>query len=202
MHHGTFAYALTNLRVCITFVYLLTPNVHRPVNPRDLSHTCILTEHYISDNTTFSQAADLQKGVDICIATPGRLIDFLERGQTNLHRVTYLVMDEADRMLDMGFEPQVRRYVHTQKYIHTHIHAHICMCVCVYIIALKFIRTHICMYGMYVWYNMWMYVCMYVCIVCMYVCMYVCARIYMHVFVYNIYIYIYIYIYVCMYTYT
>jgi len=54
------------------------------------------------------QIRDLSRGVEICIATPGRLIDFLESGKTNLRRVTYLVMDEADRMLDMGFEPQVR----------------------------------------------------------------------------------------------
>ena len=50
-------------------------------------------------------------GVEICIATPGRLIDFLEVGKTNLRRCTYLVLDEADRMLDMGFEPQIRRIV-------------------------------------------------------------------------------------------
>src|ERR1700712_4490271 len=50
-------------------------------------------------------------GVEICIATPGRLIDFLESGTTNLRRVTYLVLDEADRMLDMGFEPQIRSIV-------------------------------------------------------------------------------------------
>merc|ERR1712125_229811 len=55
------------------------------------------------------QARDLQDGVEIVIATPGRLIDFLESGKTNLKRVTYLVLDEADRMLDMGFEPQVRK---------------------------------------------------------------------------------------------
>ena len=45
------------------------------------------------------------------IATPGRLIDHLESGVTNLRRVTYLVLDEADRMLDMGFEPQIRKIV-------------------------------------------------------------------------------------------
>lgn len=55
------------------------------------------------------QARDLERGVEICIATPGRLIDFLERGTTNLERCTYLVLDEADRMLDMGFEPQIRK---------------------------------------------------------------------------------------------
>ena len=53
------------------------------------------------------QANDLRTGVEVIIATPGRLIDFLENGTTNLRRVTYLVLDEADRMLDMGFEPQV-----------------------------------------------------------------------------------------------
>lgn len=57
------------------------------------------------------QAHDLQNGVEIVIATPGRLIDFLERGSTNLKRVTYLVLDEADRMLDMGFEPQIRKII-------------------------------------------------------------------------------------------
>lgn len=57
------------------------------------------------------QAMDLERGVEIVIATPGRLIDFLESGKTNLYRVTYLVLDEADRMLDMGFEPQLRKIV-------------------------------------------------------------------------------------------
>lgn len=57
------------------------------------------------------QAQELHRGVEICIATPGRLLDFLEAQVTDLRRVTYLVLDEADRMLDMGFEPQLRRIV-------------------------------------------------------------------------------------------
>ncbi|CAH7684502.1 P-loop containing nucleoside triphosphate hydrolase protein [Phakopsora pachyrhizi] len=57
------------------------------------------------------QIRDLGRGAEIVIATPGRLIDMLESHKTNLQRVTYLVMDEADRMLDMGFEPQIRKIV-------------------------------------------------------------------------------------------
>ncbi|XP_003745440.1 probable ATP-dependent RNA helicase DDX5 [Galendromus occidentalis] len=57
------------------------------------------------------QLRDLERGVEICIATPGRLIDFLEAGKTDLRRCTYLVLDEADRMLDMGFEPQIRKII-------------------------------------------------------------------------------------------
>ncbi|WZZ54721.1 hypothetical protein YC2023_054828 [Brassica napus] len=50
-------------------------------------------------------------GVEIVIATPGRLIDMLECQHTKLKRVTYLALDEADRMLDMGFEPQIIKIV-------------------------------------------------------------------------------------------
>merc|ERR1719219_2840894 len=57
------------------------------------------------------QMRDLENGCEIVIATPGRLIDFLEMGKTNLRRTTYLVLDEADRMLDMGFEPQIRKII-------------------------------------------------------------------------------------------
>ncbi|KAK7111878.1 probable ATP-dependent RNA helicase DDX17 [Littorina saxatilis] len=57
------------------------------------------------------QLRDLERGAEICIATPGRLIDFLESGRTNLRRCTYLCLDEADRMLDMGFEPQIRKII-------------------------------------------------------------------------------------------
>jgi ATP-dependent RNA helicase DDX5/DBP2 len=57
------------------------------------------------------QVNALRQGVEICVATPGRLLDLLESNMTNLRRVTYLVLDEADRMLDMGFEPQIRKIV-------------------------------------------------------------------------------------------
>lgn len=50
-------------------------------------------------------------GKEIVIATPGRLLDFLQSNATNLRRTTYLVLDEADRMLDMGFEPQIRKII-------------------------------------------------------------------------------------------
>ncbi len=53
----------------------------------------------------------LERGVDVMIATPGRLLDHLQRGTCRLDLVRYLVLDEADRMLDMGFLPDVRRIV-------------------------------------------------------------------------------------------
>lgn len=90
-------------------------------------HTCIF-----GGSPKGPQIRDLERGVEgklsdsftspthfthflcsilVVIATPGRLIDFMERGVTNLRRVTYLVLDEADRMLDMGFEPQIRKII-------------------------------------------------------------------------------------------
>lgn len=59
----------------------------------------------------WGQKRELQRGNHVVVATPGRLLDFLEMGVINLKRVTYLVLDEADRMLDMGFEPQIRRII-------------------------------------------------------------------------------------------
>ncbi|XP_059670133.1 ATP-dependent RNA helicase-like protein DB10 isoform X2 [Cornus florida] len=57
------------------------------------------------------QLRELDRGVDIVVATPGRLNDILEMRRISLHQVSYLVLDEADRMLDMGFEPQIRKIV-------------------------------------------------------------------------------------------
>ncbi|CAH1436617.1 unnamed protein product [Lactuca virosa] len=57
------------------------------------------------------QLRELERGVDILVATPGRLVDLLERAKVSLQMIRYLALDEADRMLDMGFEPQIRKIV-------------------------------------------------------------------------------------------
>jgi superfamily II DNA/RNA helicase len=57
------------------------------------------------------QARLLKRGVDVIVATPGRLFDHILQGNAKLSDVNFLVLDEADRMLDMGFTPQVRRIV-------------------------------------------------------------------------------------------
>ncbi|SBT49210.1 ATP-dependent RNA helicase, putative [Plasmodium ovale wallikeri] len=57
----------------------------------------------------YFQINNLKKGVDIIVATPGRLLDYLENGIINLLRCIYVVIDEADRLLDMGFEKQLRK---------------------------------------------------------------------------------------------
>jgi len=57
------------------------------------------------------QERALSTGVDVIVATPGRLIDHLERGNTNFDHLEVLVLDEADRMLDMGFAPQINKLV-------------------------------------------------------------------------------------------
>lgn len=57
------------------------------------------------------QTEDLRRGMDILAATPGRLLDHLEQGNCSLDKVEILVLDEVDRMLDMGFLPDVRRIV-------------------------------------------------------------------------------------------
>jgi len=57
------------------------------------------------------QLKELDRGADIVVATPGRLNDILEMKKIDFGQVSLLVLDEADRMLDMGFEPQIRKIV-------------------------------------------------------------------------------------------
>ncbi|CAO3639360.1 unnamed protein product [Cunninghamella blakesleeana] len=58
-----------------------------------------------------NQLRMLSRKCQLLVATPGRLVDILERRRLSLSRVRYLILDEADRMLDMGFEPQIRRII-------------------------------------------------------------------------------------------
>lgn len=56
----------------------------------------------------YNQIKELRAGVEIAVCTPGRMIDLIRSKACTLHRVTYVVLDEADRMFDLGFEPQIR----------------------------------------------------------------------------------------------
>ncbi|BHF71398.1 ATP-dependent RNA helicase ddx3x [Sparganum proliferum] len=57
------------------------------------------------------QLQELSYGCNLLVATPGRLLDVMDRGRIGLNHIRFLVLDEADRMLDMGFEPQIRKIV-------------------------------------------------------------------------------------------
>ncbi|MDJ0684279.1 MAG: DEAD/DEAH box helicase [Alphaproteobacteria bacterium] len=70
----------------------------------DLKHTVIF-----GGVNQGRQVADLRRGVDIVIATPGRLMDLMNQGQVSLQDIKHAVLDEADRMLDMGFVHDMRR---------------------------------------------------------------------------------------------
>lgn len=70
----------------------------------ELTHTLLVGGESMTD-----QAKALSRGVDVLIATPGRLLDLFERGQILMTDIKILVIDEADRMLDMGFIPDIER---------------------------------------------------------------------------------------------
>jgi ATP-dependent RNA helicase RhlE len=72
-----------------------------------VKHTDLWVGEIVGGVPMGPQIRDLRAGFDILVATPGRLIDHLERGNVRLADVTTLVLDEADRMLDMGFRPQI-----------------------------------------------------------------------------------------------
>ena len=73
------------------------------------------------------------RGVHIAVATPGRLMDLLDKKTMNLEVCRYLVLDEADRMIDLGFEEDIRTIfsyfkvsmTHTHTRTHTHAHTHL-----------------------------------------------------------------------------
>jgi len=78
----------------------------RAIAPKHITSTAI-----IGGTGYKSQMAALRRNPNLLIATPGRLIDYMEQGLVDLSKVTTLVLDEADRMLDMGFLPPIKRIV-------------------------------------------------------------------------------------------
>ena len=79
---------------------------------RDYSRFCDLRTAVIYGGVGYGQQLkDLKDGMDVLVATPGRLLDHIEQGNVKLDTIQHLVLDEADRMLDMGFMPDVRRII-------------------------------------------------------------------------------------------
>lgn len=74
-------------------------------------YTKLTTALLIGGVSFTEQFKKLDRGVDVLIATPGRLMDHVERGKVMMNDVNFLVIDEADRMLDMGFIPDVERII-------------------------------------------------------------------------------------------
>ena len=67
-------------------------------------NSCIKSVVIYGGTDVRSQLLELSTGCDLVVATPGRLFDYVERGVVSFCKVEFLVLDEADRMLDMGFE--------------------------------------------------------------------------------------------------
>uniref|UniRef100_A0A3B3DES4 RNA helicase n=1 Tax=Oryzias melastigma TaxID=30732 RepID=A0A3B3DES4_ORYME len=73
--------------------------------------TCVRPVVVYGGVNTGYQMREIQKGCNVLCGTPGRLLDMIGRGKVGMSKVRHLVLDEADRMLDMGFEPDMRRLV-------------------------------------------------------------------------------------------
>jgi len=86
----------------------LAQQIEREVRAFSRSSRGVRTAIVVGGVQMSEQRHDLRSGVEIVVATPGRFIDHLQQGNTNLGRVSFIVLDEADRMLDMGFEPQIK----------------------------------------------------------------------------------------------
>ncbi|KAL7668868.1 hypothetical protein ACOME3_009550 [Neoechinorhynchus agilis] len=128
---AAFLFPIINQMLKGSMLCKLLPKEHNPQSPRCLilAPTRELCLQIFNEARKFSyrsflrvvvvyggtnlrqQLKEIYRGVDIVVATPGRLIDVVERHCLLLNEIRYFVLDEADRMLDMGFEPQIRRIV-------------------------------------------------------------------------------------------
>jgi len=95
---------------------IVTPTRELATQIEEVTHSCArFTGHTavaVYGGVPYApQARKVRRGVDVLVATPGRLLDMLRRGDVNLSGVEVFILDEADRMLDMGFLPDVKRIV-------------------------------------------------------------------------------------------
>ncbi|KAG4989501.1 hypothetical protein AAZX31_11G207300 [Glycine max] len=86
----------------------LAQQIEKEVKAFSRSLESLKTAIVVGGTNIEKQRSELRAGVEIAVATPGRFIDHLQQGNTSLSRISFVVLDEADRMLDMGFEPQIR----------------------------------------------------------------------------------------------
>ncbi|KAL2239597.1 DEAD-box ATP-dependent RNA helicase 20 [Sesamum indicum] len=86
----------------------LAQQIEKEVKAFSRSLDSFKTAIVVGGTNMAEQRSELRAGVHIVVATPGRFIDHLQQGNTSLSRISFVVLDEADRMLDMGFEPQIR----------------------------------------------------------------------------------------------
>lgn len=86
----------------------LAQQIEKEVKAFSRSLESFRTAVVVGGTNIAEQRSELRAGVQIVVATPGRFIDHLQQGNSSLSRISFVVLDEADRMLDMGFEPQIR----------------------------------------------------------------------------------------------
>ncbi|KAL6312893.1 hypothetical protein AAG906_032152 [Vitis piasezkii] len=86
----------------------LAQQIEKEVKAFSRSLDSFRTAIVVGGTNISEQRSELRAGVNIVVATPGRFIHHLQEGNTSLSRISFVVLDEADRMLDMGFEPQIR----------------------------------------------------------------------------------------------
>ncbi|KAL1558763.1 RNA helicase [Salvia divinorum] len=86
----------------------LAQQIEKEVKAFSRSLDSFKTAIVVGGTNISEQRSELRAGVNIVVATPGRFIDHLQQGNTSLLRISFVILDEADRMLDMGFEPQIR----------------------------------------------------------------------------------------------
>eukprot|EP01018_Ginkgo_biloba_P004560 Gb_40721 [translate_table: standard] len=86
----------------------LAQQIEKEVKAFSRSLGAFRTAIVVGGTNIAEQRSELRSGVEIVVATPGRFIDHLQQGNSSLSRISFVVLDEADRMLDMGFEPQIR----------------------------------------------------------------------------------------------